>query len=174
MIRSGAGVYTFGKCGGLCMVLVGMAVGAFAQELMTPEPETAGQAGTEASAAPDESSISLSVMVQEERIILLWTPPNEAPSDGVKVTRALAPDFAPETVDQYTKWLPGTGYSQCILFPSAASDKTFYYRVTSVVTGREAVCLGVSNPVKVEAAKKKDDLESESGEQSQQNDWTAP
>lgn len=174
MIRSDAGIYMFGKCTGISMVLVGMAVGAFAQELVMPEPETAGQAAMEASAPPDESSISLSVMVQEERIILLWTPPNQAPSDGIKVTRALAPDFAPETVDQYTKWLPGTGYSQCILFPSAASDKTFYYRVTSVVTGREAVCLGVSNPVRVEAAKKKDDLESASGEQSLQNDWTAP
>lgn len=100
-----------------------------------------------------EAAIQLSVLVQEGRIILLWTPSNEAPSDGVKISRALEPDFKPDSLDQYTKWLPGTGYSQCVLCPSAASDKTYYYRVTSVSTGGEAVCLAISNPVKVEAMK---------------------
>ncbi|MDD2236721.1 MAG: hypothetical protein PHG65_05910 [Kiritimatiellae bacterium] len=103
-----------------------------------------------------EAEIQLSVMVQEGRIILLWTPPNEAPSDGVKISRALEPDFAPDSLDQYTKWLPGTGYSQCVLFPSAVSDKTYFYRVASVSTGDEAVCLAISNPVKVDAMKKSD------------------
>jgi len=112
----------------------------------------AGRAAAEEPSA--EAAIKLSVMVQEGRIILLWTPPNQAPSDGVKISRAFEPDFKPDTVDQYTKWLPGTGYSQCVLFPSAVSDKTYYYRVASVETGAEAICLALSNPVKVDAMKK--------------------
>lgn len=124
----------------------------------------------------DPESIHLTAMVQEGRIILLWTPPNGAPSDGVKITRALEPDFKPESVDQYTKWLPGTGYSQCVLFPSAASDKTYYYRVSSVSTGKAAVCLAYSNPARVEALK--DDKNSKPEEEdalfSGQLDGTSP
>lgn len=119
-------------------------------------------------------SITLSALVQEGRIILLWTPANQLPSDGIKVSRALDPGFAPDSVDQYTKWLPGTGYSQCVLYPSAASDKTYYYRVSSVVTGREAVCLAVSNPVEVAPLKENPKPETNDEDAAWQTDWTAP
>jgi hypothetical protein len=108
-------------------------------------------AGAEEMPAED---IQLMAQVQAGRIILLWDPPNSAPSDGVKVQRALSPDFTQGTIDQYTKWLPGTGYSQVVLFPSAASEKTYYYRVSSIRTGEYAHCLAVSNPVMVEGQKK--------------------
>ena len=100
--------------------------------------------------SPRPQTILLSSLIRNGRIVLLWSPANQHPSDGVKIARAIAPDFSQESIDQYTKWLPGTGYTQCVLFPSASSAECFYYRVSFVETGKKAQTLALSNVVKVE------------------------
>jgi hypothetical protein len=88
---------------------------------------------------------------------------------GSRYSRALSPDFTPESLDQYTKWLPGTGYSHAS-FPQCRQRYDYYYRVTSVVTGREAGMSGHFQSGKGGCRQKTDPAESGDDEQSLQND----
>ena len=97
--------------------------------------------------------INLTAKILEGRIVLLWQPANALPSGGMKISRASSSEFTPESLDLFTKWLPGTGYKQAVLPATAASETAFFYRVASLQPGEPPRLLGLSNVVRVEPLK---------------------
>ncbi|NCD35223.1 MAG: hypothetical protein EOL87_17635 [Spartobacteria bacterium] len=107
-------------------------------------------------AITDVKEVSLGAFILANRIVLYWNPPNEAPSTGVKITRAVDPSFKQKTVDNYSVWLPGTGFRQFTLSPGTTCDRTYFYKVQFVKSGCAEI-LGESNAVKVDALIKNED-----------------
>ena len=102
-------------------------------------------------------TITLRFALTEKGLELNWSPANEEPSGGIKVTCSDSNKQPLYPYDGYVVWLSGTGHSSCVVpRDKAVSDKPRYYRICSVQKDNHSKYVALSDVVTVlpEAASK--------------------
>ncbi|MFW5857717.1 MAG: hypothetical protein ACOCX4_07560, partial [Planctomycetota bacterium] len=78
-------------------------------------------------------TITLFYQVTDAGLELSWTPANQEPSGGFKITASVDQAEPLYPFDGYLVWLPGTGHTSCVVpMAKAASDRPRRWRVCSV------------------------------------------
>lgn len=95
-------------------------------------------------------TIALSFAVTENGLELTWSPANEEPSGGIKVTCSDSNKQPLYPYDGYVVWLPGTGHKSCVVpRDKAVSDKPLYFRVCSVQKDNHSKYVALSRVITV-------------------------
>ena len=112
-----------------------------------PSPAAEGKR-PDAKTIIDLQTITLFYRVTDAGLELSWTPTNQEPSGGFKITASADQAEPLYPFDGYVVWLPGTGHTSCTVpRAKAASDRPRHWRVCSVHRDNHRKYVALSNVV---------------------------